>query len=341
MKLNSMRSAFLRTFFIGAGAICLAVIVFVPASGSYGIAIFTSTPTRYPTNYPPFKQTYEVGLQQTINALALTPTPTGYSLPRITDTPFLMTPVGTPAGVGVITNDFIRLPDTIINNAWYETTGNNSAMVYAGAKKTNPSQGIIGVERFSSSGNAVTHWYLAPTNAGAVTIVGAQGERLTLSSRSGLTLYFDVPSESFVSSLVVVVPTATLVPTYTPRPSATLTYMDDAPNDPWYIRQNSLVNTNLNYKINSITDVDWFRFHTDYAGTIQVNLTTLPANYDLYVYSATDSSLQASSVNTGTTSEQVTLANAPANDYYVRVVGVAGAFNATTPYTLRLTTGNR
>jgi hypothetical protein len=318
----------------------VVIVIFMQVQVSIGQSS-TNTPTTYPTNYPPEKRTVEASAQQTLQAGALTPWPTDYifSFPPATNAPFpFPTPVGTIAGVGLITTKLgspVSPASFSASNAWMETTSSGRIVAYAGAYASDSTQGVIIV---SERAGTIRNWFPTPVKAGKLTITGAQGERLILGSDNGTTFYFDVPGRMFVSSLTVVVSTVTPVPTFTSAPTITPRFTDDAPDDPWYGFQNSLVNTDLNYKINSGADVDWFRFHTDYAGTVQVSLTNLPANYDLYVYSATDTQLRVSSTNTGMTSEQVTLTNAPANDYYVRVVGVSGAFNATTPYTLRFST---
>ena len=71
-------------------------------------------------------------------------------------------------------------------------------------------------------------------------------------------------------------------------------------------------------------------------GVIRVDLSSLPANYDLYLYSATDSQLQGDSKNAGTLAEQIILQNARVDDYYVRVVGADSSASSTLPYTLRV-----
>ena len=76
--------------------------------------------------------------------------------------------------------------------------------------------------------------------------------------------------------------------------------------------------------------------------TVQIHLTDLPANYDLYVYGASDNTklgiVRGSSTNDDQADELVTLTNAPPNDYYVRVEGVDGAWDADHPYQLRFDT---
>ncbi|MFM7078536.1 MAG: fibronectin type III domain-containing protein, partial [Bacteroidota bacterium] len=67
----------------------------------------------------------------------------------------------------------------------------------------------------------------------------------------------------------------------------------------------SQLNTNLTATIGSSTDVDWYRFSTVSGATrVKVNLTTLPADYDVYLYSSNASTVLGSGTQAGTTSEQ-------------------------------------
>lgn len=65
-------------------------------------------------------------------------------------------------------------------------------------------------------------------------------------------------------------------------------------------------------------------------------MTNLVANFDLYLYSASDSQLRGSSTNSGSSSEQIAVQNASPGDYYVRVVGADESAFSTEPYTLRV-----
>jgi hypothetical protein len=64
--------------------------------------------------------------------------------------------------------------------------------VYAGAARDDPSQGLLAVRSIG-----LTTVYRAPIRAGAVRIVAADGERLSLVTSSGTQLVFDVSSRSF------------------------------------------------------------------------------------------------------------------------------------------------
>jgi hypothetical protein len=95
------------------------------------------------------------------------------------------------------------------------------------------------------------------------------------------------------------------------------------------------VNTNINAKIGTSTDVDWFSFkNTKNAKNIRVTLSNLPANYNVRLYKG--NTLVGSSSNTGTTDE-VIIFNTTTKEttYRVEIFGVSGAFNNSLCYQLR------
>ncbi len=95
------------------------------------------------------------------------------------------------------------------------------------------------------------------------------------------------------------------------------------------------VNTNLNALISTATDKDWFQFNnTSSQRRIKVDLTTLPADYDVRLYRNTTQ--VGISQNGGTQNEQIILNTNNVNTYRVQVYGYQGAFNASQCYTLRV-----
>ncbi len=101
----------------------------------------------------------------------------------------------------------------------------------------------------------------------------------------------------------------------------------------------SQLNTNLTATIGSSTDVDWYRFSTVSGATrVKVNLTTLPADYDIYLYANNGTTLLGSSELFGTASEQIIRNTNKTASYYIRVIGYQGAFSASSCYTLRIST---
>ncbi|MBY0534648.1 MAG: M4 family metallopeptidase [Chitinophagaceae bacterium] len=98
------------------------------------------------------------------------------------------------------------------------------------------------------------------------------------------------------------------------------------------------LNTDINAKIGSSTDKDWFRFTTVTAQPkFKVTLSGLAADYDLRLYNSSGSQL-AISQNSGTTSETITRNTATAGaTYYLQVYGFSGA-NSASCYTLKVQT---
>lgn len=99
------------------------------------------------------------------------------------------------------------------------------------------------------------------------------------------------------------------------------------------------VNTGITAKIGTSTDVDWFKFtNTTAQKNIKLNLTNLPANYNLQLYNSSGSLLKTSA-NTGTTSEQVTYNTNKVATYYAKVYNVSGS-NSALCYNLLATISN-
>lgn len=96
------------------------------------------------------------------------------------------------------------------------------------------------------------------------------------------------------------------------------------------------LSTNIPALISTTTDQDWFKFsNSSTYPNIKVTLTTLPADYDLYLYNSAGT-LLFSSENGSTTSESVKYNAAPVGTYYVLVKGYNGA-NSATCYTVKAT----
>jgi hypothetical protein len=88
--------------------------------------------------------------------------------------------------------------------------------------------------------------------------------------------------------------------------------------------------------ISSAADVDWFKVTTPNNSNtkLEVTLSNLPADYDLYVYNKS-LKLVGSSVNAGTANEVVIYnSNARKATYYIKVVGKNGAYNTSQCYNL-------
>jgi Zn-dependent metalloprotease len=87
--------------------------------------------------------------------------------------------------------------------------------------------------------------------------------------------------------------------------------------------------------IYTTTDVDYYKFTVSTAKSISISLTTLPKDYDLYLYNSAGT-LVAKSENGSTASESITY-SAAAGTYYVKVSGYSSAYSTTTKYTLKAT----
>ncbi|MEI6407801.1 MAG: M43 family zinc metalloprotease [Bacteroidota bacterium] len=98
------------------------------------------------------------------------------------------------------------------------------------------------------------------------------------------------------------------------------------------------VNTTFTSKIASSTDKDYYKFsNTTTAKNIKVDLTTLPADYDLKLYLSSTGALLGTSQNTGTVDEQLIYNNNNASNVYkAYVYGYNGAFSSTSCYTFRV-----
>jgi len=103
------------------------------------------------------------------------------------------------AGAGTIVESGLApFPGSLytFENRWYEATGEGDLVVYAGAERDDPAQGLVATRLIGvTPGPAAA--YRTPVRSGAVRIVGAEGKRLSLVSSSGARLAFDVSSRTF------------------------------------------------------------------------------------------------------------------------------------------------
>ena len=97
------------------------------------------------------------------------------------------------------------------------------------------------------------------------------------------------------------------------------------------------LNTDVKGLINISGDLDYYKFVITTGGTITITLSTLPADYNLFLFNSAGSQL-ASSKKTGINSESIPVTVA-AGTYYAQVVGNKTASNATSCYTLKVATG--
>jgi hypothetical protein len=302
------------------------------------------------TAYPPFATQFAQQFAQTEQALQLTlvAAPTSdiqeeypiFSniLPRSEEI-LSLKPEGTLAGYGIL---YESPPSSDSSNKyrfdgliWEERTNNGVTWVRGGQARELPVQGAIRVSIATDSYNSDVV-IESPVQAGELTITGAVGERLILTSEQGQTFYFDVPALRFVDSLEESVPTATPAPTLTLEPPFGPT--DDALDEPVYLDAFQLEDTDVNYYINSPTDYDWFAFVSQAEGRLKVLLTPRGNNYGLRVV-LVDQDGNGTIVGEDTTfgggAKQVTVDNAPSGNYIVRVWSLDGSYSESQPYTLR------
>jgi hypothetical protein len=97
-------------------------------------------------------------------------------------------------------------------------------------------------------------------------------------------------------------------------------------------------NTDVKGLINVSGDNDYYKFVVTTGGTATITLTTLPADYDLRIYSSNGTTQIAASENGSTSSETITRTYT-AGTYYARVFGYNNANSATNCYTLKVQLG--
>jgi hypothetical protein len=100
------------------------------------------------------------------------------------------------------------------------------------------------------------------------------------------------------------------------------------------------VNANITAVISSSTDKDYFRFSTTTSSrNIKIDLTNLPADYDVILYNPSGVQVGISQTS-GTANETIIYNNGPVGTYRLQVYGFNGAFNSTSCYTLRANRSN-
>ncbi len=94
------------------------------------------------------------------------------------------------------------------------------------------------------------------------------------------------------------------------------------------------MNTDVKGTIAPVNDIDHYQFTVSSRGTINVWLTTLPANYDLAVFNSSGTQIGISK-NKGSKNETISLMVEP-GVYYVKVFPVGNANSASSCYTLKV-----
>jgi hypothetical protein len=115
-------------------------------------------------------------------------------------------PQGTPAveswPEGIFETGQAPLPhDYVIENQWQTTLPNGHVRVYAGSLASDPSQGLVVVLTTSLDlKQGTTQVYLTPAKTGPIRIFDSYGQQLSLISKGGALLTFDVSARQFVPS---------------------------------------------------------------------------------------------------------------------------------------------
>ena len=89
----------------------------------------------------------------------------------------------------------------------------------------------------------------------------------------------------------------------------------------------------------SSTDTDWFQFHVSGGQEIRVDLSSLPADYDLFLYDPSKRHA-GQSLSGGTTGEQIVHTATETGWYRVQVFGAESVYDTGTPYVLGLQVNN-
>lgn len=179
----------------------------------------------------------------------------------------------------------------------------------------------------------MTVYNSAGTQIGSGTSASAT-ETVTLSNQAAGTYYirvFGYNGANSTSCYTLTVTAATVTSCANPLDNSTNGTASGAATIPF--------NTDVKGLINVRSDIDYYRFVITTGGTATITLSTLPANYDLRVYSSNGTTQLASSTRSGTNTETISRTYT-AGTYYVRVNGrTSSTFNATNCYTLRVALG--
>ena len=304
-------------------------------------ANISATQTAYPPFATQFVQT-EQALQLTLAAAPTEDMQVAYPIfsnapPKIEEI-LSFRPVGVLAGNGILYEDQVSgaFQEYVPNGwVWQESTHDSVIWVRGGYLVEVPNQGMVHVSIVTNTyNNSVI--IESPVQAGELTITGAIGERLILTSEQGQTFYFNVPALRFMDSLEEIVSTVTPPPTMMFEPPFVPT--DDALDEPAYLDNFQLEDSDLNYYINSPKDYDWFAFVSQAEGMLKISLNTSGKNYGLRVVLVDFDgigTIMGEDITLDSGSKQVIVPNAQRGNYIVRVWSLDGLYDDGQPYTLR------
>ncbi len=107
------------------------------------------------------------------------------------------------------------------------------------------------------------------------------------------------------------------------------------PNDSLSTAKDIPVGVSIDAFICTASDVDFFKFDVVAGQEINIDLTSLPADYDLVLYDPAGSGV-ADSTNSSLADEQISHTASDSGEYRVRVKGYEGAYDANDSYTLKV-----
>lgn len=192
---------------LGLIAACLTALAACSvAAGGTGAAavpaVALATASTSPQSLPPDKQAYldrQAQMQVSTAAMAANAGITKASAPTPPPLPPGATALApmTSAGDGTIVDSSASPPgvNAKITNRWYEqlTTG-DFVVVFAGAPSGSTTTGLVLV---TAGPGTPARTFTAPGHHGALTILGAGGQTLSLRAADGTLLSFDVSTLSF------------------------------------------------------------------------------------------------------------------------------------------------
>ncbi|HTY08815.1 MAG TPA: clostripain-related cysteine peptidase, partial [Candidatus Edwardsbacteria bacterium] len=253
------------------------------------------------------------------------------------------------AGTGVI--DSVVYTATVSGTFYakayeYSGTGNYSLLISVSGGSSTPTL-AISTTSWSPTSAAQTSSAVNVTNSTtsdviAYTVSSNATSWLTVSAASGNT------PGSFTMTTTANTGTArtgTVTVAASGQTSKTVTVTQAAPAGADTYEPNGTVaqayaitsGTAYNSYIYSNGDIDYYSLNVTMAGAITVNLTNLPGDYDLYLYSTDGTTQLGSSTNSSTTAEAINYTATAAGTYYVKVIGYNGAYSTTVAYALTAT----
>lgn len=191
---------------------------------------------------------------------------------------------------------------------------------------------------FTLAGPSGVDYDLTIYNSGGTSIgtgtSGTANETVTLNNQPAGTYYIRVFGYNGANSATCYTITAAVTPVSTGCQSS----YDVSTNGTSSGAATIPFNTDIKGLISPSGDNDYYKFVITTGGTATITLTTLPADYDLFLYSSNGTTQLASSENGSSNSETITRTYT-AGTYYVRVMGYNNANSATVCYTLKVQLG--